>query len=628
MKKLYISLLSLLALMLALVPGVLAEEEKTVEGQISIGGTLTMDDIDNDEDGAVGLGSEYNSIIEKNRTWDLRGDLSLRTSQFDLDAEGHYQDGDDQEYGAIASWGRILNYKTDYNRFYHRLGHDELTNLMAHIFKNTSGTPDNPAAPAGFGVGSLGAAATVGSAAVYHTDHDPDAEYGITYSVWNNSIKLNIPQFPGLKLGLDYRSQTRKGCDQARTMSKCSACHVEGYTKSIDETTRDFKPKVALSLGAIALEYSFLHREFEEDSSDMFNTYNKLAAPKHVKLFSDRLQFDGTNGPLPFNRMPNSTKDTHTVKARWDLNSHNTVTAAFIYSKSTNESVDHTYDPLVGYFGEEIELESKTFTGKWHSRLARGISLTVHGKYQTLDNDEPFVDVVDRANLTTGAILGDKYGVGAGYWDFKRRSGYDMDITSLGVDVAWRIMRGMTIRAGYEFHYEDRDNAEYHHVPEDTTAHKFKIAADYHLNHNLRFNFGYKLDLINDAYALHKAMCTPNSSFGAYAGPKTDLYTFDRSYRPTVYDARTAERSNQPNMVHELSFKTNWSPFSLFSTNFYAKYRYSKNDDVDGTEWKEDLFNGGVNLVFNMGEKMAFTAGYNYFNNKTESMYCIAIYDG
>ncbi len=627
MKKLCISLIAFLAFALAIKPGAQAEE-KAVEGQISVGAAITMDDIDNDEDGAVGLGAEYNSIIEKDRTWDLSGDLSLRSSQLSLDAEGHYQDGDDQEYGAAASFGRILNYETDYNRFFHRLGHDELSNLMAHIFKNTDGTAENPATPAGFGISSLGPAATVGSAAVYHTDHDPEAEYGVTYSVWNNSLKVNIPQFPGLKIGLDYRSQTRKGCDQARTMSKCSACHIEGFSKSVDETTRDFMPKVGFTIGSLALEYSFLHREFEEDSEDMLNTYNNLAAPKHVKLFSDRLQFDGTNGPLPFNRMPESTKDTHTVKARWDLNNRNTVTAAFVYSKSTNESVDHPYNVLLGQFGEELELESTTVTGKWHSRLSKGLSLTLHGKYQTLDNDEPFVDVVDRANLTTGAVLGDKYGVGAGFWDFERKSGYDLDITSIGLDVAWRLMHGLTIRGGYEFHYEDRENAEYHHVPDDTTAHKFKISADWRLNHDLRFSFGYKLALIDDAYALHKAMCTPNNSFGGYAGPKTDLYTFERSYRPTVYEERVAERTNQPDTIHELSFKTNWSPFSLVSTNFYAKYRHAENGEIDGRDWQQDLFNGGLNLVFNMGEKALFSAGYNYFNDKTESVYCIAIYDG
>jgi hypothetical protein len=83
-----------------------------------------------------------------------------------------------------------------------------------------------------------------------------------------------------------------------------------------------------------------------------------------------------------------------------------------------------------------------------------------------------------------------------------------------------------------------------------------------------------------------------------------------------------------PNTTHEIKIRTSWNPVHLVSTSLYAKYRMAKNDEVDGDDWQQDMFTGGINVVLTPNDKMVFAAGYNYFNDKYESMFCIAIYDG
>ncbi|OCC14964.1 decaheme-associated outer membrane protein, MtrB/PioB family [Dissulfuribacter thermophilus] len=610
-------------------------EEKEYEGSVSIGGIFVMDDIDSDEDGAKG--TEYNSVLDNTGYWDLKGELGFEKDGLAFKGEAHYQYVDEQEYGAILDLKRILRLKTDYSRFLHRLDHDELENLNAHIFSNTD---PGPSAGKGYFVDFNGDGTNnkneeiVGSAAVYHTDLGAGDEYHIMRSEWNNNAVLHIPQIPGLKLSFSHRFEERKGLDQARTMSKCSACHIVADSKSIDEETNDYMPKVSLNTENFAIEYSFLHRDFDDKSEDMSVVYNNLATT-HLG-FTNRLQFDGRDGPLPYSKTPDSQKDAHTLKAKWNVNRTNTVTAALVYSQSTNKSTDGPYDILTGNLNDELEMDSTAIMARWHNRVSRKLSFNVFGKYQTIDNDDAFIDVVDRTNAD-GTTLGDGYsrsalgaaeGLQTGFWDFTRKSGYDLDITTLGFDVAWRPMHGVTLRGAYEFHYEDRENAEEHNVPDDTTEHTIKLSGDWRVMHSLKLGFGYKLELVDDPYALKFAVCAPDGSYGEYGGPPGSLYDYSRSYDPTIYSKRVGTRSNLPETAHEFSFKANWMPITVLSTNVYAKYKMAENDDVDGNSWEQDLFSGGINVVLTPNEKISFVAGYDYFNDKYESMYCIAIYDG
>jgi len=671
------------------------EAQKAMEGEITVGGTAMIEDLDDTsiipEDqrdrssassfsvgqapGAKG-GAEYMDIADEDVSPFTKADLNYRAEGVSLDFFGRFETSDDQEYALKGAINRVFLFESDYSEFTHRLDHDYLENLNAHIFKANGGEGvDPPSLPfdptstklvdvAGVAAntdpsatdyydvfpdakpletGYQNSRSTLGAANVYNTDWNVQDRYYANRSEWNNSMKFNIPSLPGLKIGFDHRLEKREGCKQAMTMSKCSGCHIESYSKNLDETTNDYVPKVSFQAGALSMEYSYLHREFDDDSENMMNEYNTLAEG-HAKPLTasppggdfdallqfpdyNRLPTDTTSYYLPFSRTPDSTKDSNNMRLRYDIDDHNVITGGIVYSKIANTSTDGGVAGLfssqnVGLYGDDLELESTALMAKWNSRIAKPLNLTVHGKYQTLRNDDVFIDVNDAATLAR--YTNEPYTS----LDYTRLSGYDLDILSTGFDLVWKAMHGVTVSGGYEFHQEERQNYDAHGVPETTDEHTFKLKGDWRVNSKVKLGLGYKLELIDDPYALEKAMSLPDGSFATYNGPTTAGSNYNFTYFPNIYDARTDTRSNQPESVNELSFKANLTPMETLATNFYSKYRYAENSDLGGSDWQQDLFNLGLNVVATPTQKFTVTAGYDYFYDTIDSMYCVAIYDG
>ena len=637
MRKITVSILTaIFALAIAGASAVSAEEEKWYSGTIEVGANTALDKLHSDESGAKG-GAEYNSLFDKKWTTHLGGSLEFDRNGVAFEGDALYEDGDDQEYGARLSLGRILIYKTEYNRFMHRLDHDYMENLNAHVFPPASSGWSNWASHPD--LNGITGARTVGAANVYNSDFDPEAQYEITRSLWENEVRLNIPQLPELKFTVNHRFEDRKGHKQAMTNNKCISCHIVSMTKKIHEKTNDFMPKVSLQLGTLAMEYSYMHREFDvsdESLSFLTNDLLKPWAPNRVQ-YGQRSAAD----EVDFSRTPDSTKDTHKIKFRFDLNEHNTIVASGIYSKSTNEAVDHDYDLLQGHYGDEIELDSWIGQIKWHSRLSNAISFNVYGKFQTMDNDEPRIRKIEQTN-PSGETLAEGY-IARGAdpaevaeylaLDEKRKSGYDSDKYVLGADLTWRLNRDMKLGFGYEFKYEDRDNYDVHSVTEDTTEHTFDFNFDWRVMHGLKLDFSTELELVDDQYMFKNATCSPDRSYGSYGGagrtyPYANAYDIDRAYEMAIYGARTADRTSLPDFVFQPAVKVHWHIMNGINTSFHAKYRYAENSDVDGRDWQQDQITAGFNVVLTPIENLVVSAGYNYFYDKYESQYCIAIYDG
>ena len=633
MKKFTLFLIAALFALVAIsATAVFAEDsEKWISGELKLGATVGVDDLEKDESGAKG-GAEYNSSVGYGATTYIGGNLELSKNGFDFSADALYMDVDEQEYGGELSLKRVFIYKADYSRFLHRLDHDYMENLMAHIFP-----------PASTGWKNWGSSPelanideeerTVGTANVYHTDLAEDEMFEIKRSLLNQEFKINIPQIPELKFSFNHRYEQRKGHKQAMTSSKCLSCHVVSRAQEINEKTNDLSPKLSLRLGTMAFEFAYMHREFEADNEDLTNVYNGI---KGKELFLNRLQYDNTTGELPYSRTPDSTKDTYKGKFRWDINANNTFMANYVFSEATNKSVDGPYEILTGNYGEELDLTSSIFNARFHSRLTKAISINIFGKYQELDNDKVDIHKNVRRNPASA-----KYGpvtLKEGYintsgWSYfeedeTRYSGYDSNTYEIGADITWRVMRGLKLAAGYEFKREKRDNYKYHNVTESTKEHIFSFNTDWRINHNLRFDFDYKFEYIDDPYMLFKASCTPDGSYGAYAGLPAGLYITERAYDPAIYSARTAARSNMPSQVHEVQLKSHWHPFHMLNTSFFVKYKYSQNDDVDGRDWQQDFIVAGFSGTLTPIKDLIISAGYTYMYDKYESQYCIAIYDG
>ncbi len=610
--------------------GFCGDDEKWYSGQLKVGATTALDKLHGDESGAKG-GAEYNSSVGYKWTTYLGGNLELSKNGFDFSADALYRDVDDQDYKGAVSLRRILIYKADYSRFLHRLDHDYMENLQAHIFppastgwSNWGKSPDLADIPGG---------KTVGTANVYHTDLAPEDMFEIAHSQLQHGVKFNIPELPNVKLSFNHRLEERKGERQAMTNSKCLSCHIVSRAQKVDETTNDINPKLSLTLGTLSLEFSYMHREFNADNEDLTNVYNGLVGKE---LFQNRLQYDRTTGEVPYSRTPDSTKDTYKGKIRWDINRHNTFIANYVYSQSTNRSTRGAYDILTGNYGEELDLDSNIVNARFHSRLSRSLSLNVFGKYQNLDNENVNIRKNVRKNPPSApggdVTLSEGYINQSGYSFFEedevRRSGYNSDTYQVGTDITWRVMRGLRVKAGYEFKREQRNNYRYHNVPHSTKEHLVTLSTDWRTSHNLKFDFDYRFEYYNDPYELKKAQCTPSGSYGVYGGLPADLYDVTRAYEPAIYSKRVASRSNMPEYAHEFKFKTHWRPISMLATNAHVKYRYANNSDIDGADWTRNFLMAGFTATLTPAKDFVFTAGYTYLYDSYDSQYCIAIYDG
>ena len=150
-----------------------------------------------------------------------------------------------------------------------------------------------------------------------------------------------------------------------------------------------------------------------------------------------------------------------------------------------------------------------------------------------------------------------------------------------------------------------------------------------------KLNIRTKFEFIDDAYRLNDATCAPterysHNEYGSKPNPAS-FYDIERAYGPAIYDRRAADRSNRPDHVYEVKFKTYWNALSMLNTNFHIKYRYSKNHhtgDNHHDAWDNNFLMTGLNIMANPIKNLTISGGYTYMYDSYESEYCIALYDG
>ncbi len=627
-----------LGLMLAFFAGSALAEEKPYEVSISVGAS------GNDYDDEASRAAEYESRVEKDSTWYLSGEGRLEQGNLLLRFHGTYIDGDDQEYGLGLDWARYLGLKSKYHRFFHRLDHDRLENLLAHSFGHSGGGKEN----------TNGA-----SAYVTHTDLSLEEEFGITRSEWKNNIIFRLPSLPGLKVGFDYRYETRKGFDQARTLSKCSGCHVVAMTKQIAEFTNEYVPYLEARLGKWTFRYSFLYRNFGASSDVPTNLYLNAEGPGNDNGagtinpshgFESRLLYDYSSGELPFARTPDSEKWMHSFKAKWEPVSSQVWSFGLVASQNKNKSSNDAEGGLgilYGDAGEELEQEYSAFTGNWHWRINRRWSLTARAKLYDMDADDVTLNYVNVKGTTTYAPItqNDTPLDPNEFFTYNRESAYDEDGFSFNLDLAWRYSRALKFRFGYELEYEDRENAEAHDVTDDTTTHTFKLGATWRAMPGLKLKADYRFVYVDDP-KLHLKAADPASALDPTPGDFTDnnadleAGTYNRSYPPApawtessiyeylVYERRTKDLSAEPEYVHDFALKGDWGLTPYAALAFHGRFKWAENTETDGYDWEQNLISAGINLALTPSQKLAFNLGYEFFYDEYTAMMCSALYHG
>jgi len=624
-------------LIFVLISSILYAQDNGITGKIGIGTEVNKVD---DKSTKV---NEFNKETDKDLFPKLKVDLKYKSGDIFFGISGSYNNVDTQKYGLDLDFKRFIIFEGNYERFFHRLEKDNLSNLWAHAV-NVDGT--------GYAVGltvpSLGAAGTIGAATVYNSDITTVNNYGISFRDLKDKIELHIPSLKGITIGFSNRIQERKGYAHTTALSHCSACHVLGADKKVDEKTTEYTPFIDAKLGNLSVNYSFTKVNYNSNASQSYipdpsGSPTALPSPSLLSLFYNRAQYDYKTGNIPYDIDPDSDKTKQTAKVKYDISKDTYLYLSSTLTKSKNTDTNGAYDPLNGKYGKDLELEYKSLDFKLHSRLSKNLTMNLKAGYKNYDNNDVFVDVNDRTNPATapgGAVtlvngLINNAQVPAGFtYDFTRQSLYNRDEYNVAIDFNYRLNPVISFIFDADLTNISRDNANEYEVTKDTTKYSAKLQANVKPSATMRSKIYYKYTKIDNPFTFFKAGCAEDftrldsSNNPKYYGPAGGMYMWDALYGPIVYDTRKAGMSIEPTAKHEIYADINKNINTQFNVNLFGKFENSKNDDLKTYEWEKKAYKAGVNLSYLTTDKINFFGGYNFLGEKYDSILCASYYDG
>lgn len=571
MKKLfYISL----ALLLLTAPPLLAEGEESFEGEVTIGGHIS--DI-NDYGGKVG---EYEQTSEDGT---IDGELKMKGANdgvyWQLYARPY--DSMDQDYSASLDFRRILKASYSFHKLPHWLDNDPLTNIDSKM----------------------------GGKMNTYENLEVDADYVIAYSEHEAAMDLAIPSMPNLTFNFGYREQMRQGHRQQLSVSHCGNCHVEGVGREVDESTRDLIAGATLRAGVMTMDYTYLTRAFSDSASTPSRFYDNAMHPVRGEIWTDpetgddvnygvifnaRLQFEDETRPVGL--IPDVDKDSHKVRARFDLPGSASLVASAISASVENQWTGLATDST-GFHAQ--------YTDRWGERNKWRFNMKV--RHQSIDNDDIFIDVENSEAYES------RWG---GDFDYLRQSSLNRDVTTAGADLSYRSSRKMNIRGGVEWKSTDREH--YLVADDETRTDAIRLYASLNLRPTRKFRarLTVKHDDISNPFASPNAVC------------ESDIDdTADRQYWMRR-GFRTGDVGAQPSSADQLRATATWSLNTKSTLSANIRWSDQSNDDLTYADWNRTLFQPGLTYNLALNEKAVFTAGYLRIQEETDTLFSIPVMDG
>jgi len=146
---------------------------------------------------------------------------------------------------------------------------------------------------------------------------------------------------------------------------------------------------VRANLGRLSLEYSFLYREFINDSDPEYHLYDPANHPFDATDSKyGAVNYDYRDGELEIDRAPESEKFVHTVKAKYDVDARQNIFASYIHSTTTNTSVDELGQVADGGSTSELDINYDAGMLNWTTWLGKSIKCSLSGRYQNIDADD------------------------------------------------------------------------------------------------------------------------------------------------------------------------------------------------------------------------------------------------
>jgi hypothetical protein len=498
-------------------------------------------------------------------------------------------DSRDQSHSMILDVNRYWRTEVRYTSLPHRLDHDPLDGLDA-------------------GKGAI---------LVRHDDTNAIDLYAIMRGEVEVNSKFLIPQLPGVQFRFGYRDERRNGHAQARTISKCSNCHITAVSRGMDQVTQDFTAGASVKIKRVSVEYSYLNRNFRERAATPTLTYDDPVHPSSLaRIFDNRIQFSLSSGPQPFNQIPDVRRESHSVRARVALLGDAALNLSFIKSLAENEDTG-------------LGSDSKAWSARLSVPVTRRLFLTARFRQLQVQSDSVFISVVEPAAVA-GPQLGLTYAQAYpsfGVADFLRNSAESRRPTTAEFEAAFQLAKRSTLKFGYTWEQVRRDHAAEFDMPYETRRDSFVFSFNSRSNNRKwMLRSRYSFDLVEDPFALLNAAYSPVlQPFPSPGSPPSPL--LGTQYY-TLYRARQANLSNQPTQTHWGEQSVTWTPSSRVSLSAHLRVKRLFNDQLNFSNWNQSIVTPGGEIWFAPHPRFSMMAGYYYLRERGDTWFVLPVFDG
>ncbi|MGD9345212.1 MAG: GSU2204 family CXXCH-containing (seleno)protein [Candidatus Aminicenantes bacterium] len=511
-----------------------------------------------------------------------KADVRAVSEKIFLDLNASYNgDPKDQDHMLDFNAGRVFDQKFSYTSLLHRLDHDPLKNLDV---------------------------ASEARSGVFHEDFNPTDEYQITRSEFVSKSRLTIPGASFLKIYANIRNEHRSGEYQARTLSKCSSCHVVAKSRPISNNNTDYQLGGNVTLGKAVFDYSYTKREYRENEAAPTNTYLlKLHPEKVIPVFDSRIQYDARDGALPFNVVPDTDKQTHLIKANVPLSDSSVITAHYVNSNVKNAFTNLTTD-------------SNSFAGGFSTRIGKGGLFNARFRQISIKNDSVFIDTVepvDVAGPNVGKTFVEAY-PDFGSADWERLSVLNRKTWDFDASFKYRFSLKTKLRLNYDYERIDRD----HYEISTTNTHTITGYFDYKPVRQWKFVLKGVIKITDNPFTNLYAGVAPLVQDFAVDNPFSgnQFYVFHR--------AREAHLTSLPTDMQEVKGIVTWNPNFRFSLSADIRLRSEQNDKLNFSTWENDTLSTGFNIWWAPLDGLDITGTYYFYGEKLSSLFAIPVLEG
>jgi hypothetical protein len=496
------------------------------------------------------------------------------------------QEASDQTYHLSTDLKRYWKSRLDIIKLPQRLVNDPLTNLDA----------------------------AKGGPMVRHTSTDSDILYCPVYRDLRWTNRVTLPSVPLLSLHFDYRNQSRKGSYQARTTNKCATCHVVSSVREMDREMEEFRMGLEFGNTTAKVEYEFLNRDLMEKAGTPTLIYDQVQHPVfETRVFTNRAQFEESDGPLPFNHIPRFKKNRHLIRGRVKIpDKGGEVVGTYLNSR------DHNSDQGYG-------VKSQVASGRYSVALGDRFRLGLVARNLDIESDSFSVDVNERP-ADFGPQVGKTYPEvypTYGEADYLAHSHIAREKFDFKIDGRMLLPARSVFRIGYEYENLERP---YFDV-ERTKTNRFKLGFNTSSSEDLKARLRYVYSNSDNPFAHLHAALPPALQLDPSPGDPPSPLKGTQYYE--VYRARQVNLSSFPKNSHEFAGSATWAPNAQFALTGHLRAESHKNDELnDLSDWSDSQLSPSVQVWFAPEERVDFVVNYSYQRRKTESLFGIAVYDG